>query len=688
MSAVTARGARVARKRGAIVDTGSVRTDWLLTAAQLVLGLRIVLVLLIFDPRASDTFTLPKSAASHTLSVLLAGLLVAVVVRDRSAAIRWSPLHGAVIGTIVASALAVPFALDQTVAIFGAWRRYLGLTQLLDYGTLYFAAAMLLRNAADLRRLLAVCGAASGLVLAYGVAQRLGLDPLQFNVSATQQPVGTLGQPDFLAAYAAIVVSTAAAVVIFRWIALTTVGRAALGALVLLGLAVIYIEGARNAVLGLGGGLLAVALLQYLRPLQARASRIVPIILLVALAGVVVVSPVGQRLTASTLAVDPSLQSRLEIWSTALRLVATHPIIGLGPDNFAVAYPSARSERSELVAAGELQTSTHDWLLHYATGGGLLVAAPLLAALALGVVRGVQLTRRANLSALGLVPLAAFMGQALVNVNDVSLEWVFWLSLGVIATEGVTAGRAASRPNRGPYAIVLGALALFVWIGSGEIGRLGASQALAVTDALVANGNGLAAVDSARRSLTLDGHRAEYHGTFGVALNAAGNPNAAATAFLEAAAMYPYQALYWRDAAVAKLSSGDESSGIALLERAVHIEPLDVKSAQLLAILSFNRGDYVRAIEEGELTARLRPDDPAMYEAAAQAHIKLGHWTEAEALLRVALQHAPTAHLHVLLARVYLATTRLDLASAQVSEALVLDPESAEALQLRAALHP
>ena len=151
--------------------------------------------------------------------------------------------------------------------------------------------------------------------------------------------------------------------------------------------------------------------------------------------------------------------------------------------------------------------------------------------------------------------------------------------------------------------------------------------------------------------------------------------------------MYPHQALYWRDAAVAKLSSGDESSGLALLDRAVRAEPLDPQSAQLLAVLSFNRGDYGRAITEGERAARLRPADPVVYEAPVQAHMKLSQWSEAETLLRTALQQAQTAHLHVLLARVYAASERRQLALTEVDAALALDPTSSEAVQLRSALH-
>ena len=681
------RSKRRAKKSGLTdVDRAAWR-GWLVLAAQLVLGLRIVLVLLVLDPRASDTFTLPKSAASHTVSVLLAGLVVALVVRDRTTAIRWSSLHGAVLGTIVASALAVPFALDQTVAIFGAWRRYLGLTQLLDYGTLYFAAAILIRSAADLRRLLAVCGAASGLVLGYGIVQRLGLDPLQFTESAVRQPVGTLGQPDFLAAFASIVVSTAVAVIVFRWPSLTAIGRAGLSALVLLGLAIIYIEATRNAVLGLGGGLLAIALIRYLGPVRSRLSRILPVILLLAVGVIVLLSPVAQRLSTSNLAADLSLQSRLEIWSTALRLVATHPITGLGPDNFAVAYPSARSEQSGTLFAGELQSSPHDWLLYYATSGGLLATAALLAALVLGLITGVSSIRRASPRALALVPLAAFLGQGSVNVNDITLEWVFWLSLGVIAASGVSTVTATIAERRAQALwVALVAVGLCLWTGAHELDRIAASESLATTDALVAKGKGFAAVDSARLSLSLDGRRAEYHGAFGVALNAAGNPNAAATAFQEAAAMYPHQALYWRDAAIAKISSGDEGSGLALLEQAVRAEQFDTDSVQLLAILSFNHGDYSRAIAEGELAARLRPSDSTVYDAPVQARMKLSQWHEAETLLGTALQQAPNAHLHVLLARVYAATDRPQLAMMEVDAALALDPSSPEALQLRSAL--
>jgi putative inorganic carbon (HCO3(-)) transporter len=663
--------------------------DWLALVAQGVLFVKIVLVLFVIDPQAADAFTLAKSAMSHVTAVVLVSAVAAILVRDGRHAIVWSPIHIPVVGLLIAFAFASIFALDPYVALYGAWRRYLGLTQLLDFVALYAATVTLIRTPADRRRLFTVCAAAAAIVVGYGLLQRAGIDVLSFREVTTVTPISTLGQPDVLGGFVGVVLAAVLAVMLLRWNGVRLTGRAGL---VLLGAAagaLMLSSSVRNAVLALGAGWLMAIAIIYLGPARSRLVRYVPIVAAAVVAAGIAFSPLGARFQFGSFASDAAAQSRLEMWETSLRLIGDRPLLGVGPDNFAAGYPIARAERSELIAPGELQTSTHNWFLYYATGAGLAGALAILALLALAARAGVRLIRSGHPAAIALVPLAAYLGQGLVDVNDVGIDWIFWVALGIIATASgrtISAGRPQRRNWSAAAAIATALLIAALVVANAEQDRIRASEAQAISDALVTVNRGLDAVGYSGRATLFDPRRAEYWSGLGTALGTAGNRSAAETAYLDAARIEPWQPIYWRNAGLQRLAAGDEKAAFGSFEHATQLDPYDAQSRNLLARLAINRGDLARAVDEGERAARLAPSDPNVYEAPVQAHIQLGQWAEAERLLGTALSRAETAHLHVLLARVYVATARTPLALEQLTAALALEPANPEATLLQSQL--
>ncbi len=662
--------------------------DWLRLLGQGVFFLKVVLVVFVVDPQAADAFTLPKSAVSHAMTALLLSVVLALVVRDGRRGILWSPMHVAVLGVLIAFAIATPFAFDPNVALYGAWRRYLGLTQLLDLVVVYAATVMLLRNRADRRRLFAVCAAAAAFVIAYGLLQRAGVDVLSFKEGGTRlNPISTLGQPDILGGFTGIVLATTLAVLLLEWRALAVAGRVAIGGLAVAAIWLMFSMSVRNGVLALAAAWLAVMAIAFLGPTRSMAVRVVPLALAPIAALAIAFSPLGTRLQLATSAGDVSSQVRLEIWAASVRLFSERPLLGLGPDNFAAGYPTARAERSELLAPGQLENSTHNWFIYYATSAGIAGAAAIVALLALAARGAMRLIRSGDSAAIALVPLAAYLGQGLVDVNDIGIDWIFWVTLGLIAAASGTTLRGRQKQNApGAAAIAVASIVAGLVVANAEQARINASEAQAISDGLVNANRGLDAVEYSRQATVFDARRAQYWSGLGTALGTAGNSSAATTAYLEAARLEPWQPIYWRNAALQRLAAGDEKAAFGYFEHATQLDPNDAQSRNLLARLAINRGDLAGAVGEGELAARLNPLDANVYEAPVQAHIALRQWADAERLLVAALAHVQTAHLHVLLGRVYLATGRSALAAAEVSTALGLDPGNAEALQLQAQL--
>src|SRR5258708_7698201 len=199
--------ARVSPQRARVQDEdfpAALSADRVFIAAQVTLLVKLMLTVLVLDPMSQDTFSLPKSVAAHATSLVLAALLVWLLARYGRRILIWTPAHAAVAALVVAFAIATPFALDPTLALFGVFRRYLGLTQMLDNALLYFAVGVLFRDLRSLRLLALVVFGTAIPVLLYALLQRLGLDPLKFNVS-TAIPITTIGNPDIAGAYLAMV---------------------------------------------------------------------------------------------------------------------------------------------------------------------------------------------------------------------------------------------------------------------------------------------------------------------------------------------------------------------------------------------------------------------------------------------------------------------------------------------------
>lgn len=667
--------------------TGSLRLA--LDIGPALIATKVALLLLVFYPLAPDTFGLAKAGVDHVTTLFLAAIVLFIVGSERRWRLFTTPLSLAVIALVLAFTVAAIFSLNQTVAIFGAPRRYLGLAHIVDGASLYFGVLVLLRSRRDMKRLLIVVLAASAAVAAYGLAQWTGHDFVTF-LEGNGRPVSTLGQPDVLGGFLSVAVSAILSVLVLQWGSLS---RAAKVALILAAAAcgsLMYLIAVRDAVLGFAAGLAALAVMAALRGASSR--RLLYAVFSIAVLGALLlaVTPLGARFRFDNLGTDLSLQSRLELWETAVNVTNDRPIFGLGPDNFVVAYPSARAQRSEILSPGELANSTHSLIFYVLTSSGIVGFASFVFVLFAGAATSARITRARHPAAVVIPPLAAYLAQGLVDVNDVGLDWTLWLALGVAAAATAEVTPAVVRFRHGPSPMLvmacLGLLLASVWSAASTKVLLDASAAVGAARSLASQGLGLPAVQYARVAISLDGGRAVPWAAFASALATVGNADASATAYLEAASKEPWDPTFWRDAAIEKISSGNERVGGELLGRAIQADPYDSRSLDLLARLAFNRGEFGRAAEYGERASRLDPNNAQVYEAPVQAYFELRRFGEARRLLLVALTHVESGHLHVLLARAYLVDGDRDHARAEAERALAIEPDNPDARELLKAL--
>jgi len=245
---------RKQRKKDRPLDAvAEIAADPILRVGQGLLFLKLALVVFVFDPNAADAFSLPKSAVGHLVTALVVVCLGSLLVRHGRAFLLWSPIHLAVAALFISFVVATLLAIDQTVALFGTWRRYLGLTQLADVVVLYVSTVHLFRTALDRSRLLTVVLAMAVPVCIYAFLQRFGIDVVKYK-QGLPRPIAMFGQPDLLGAFAAIAAVTAFATAIWCWPALRPIAR--LGVL-LVTLGCFFVElftGVRAGALGILAG--------------------------------------------------------------------------------------------------------------------------------------------------------------------------------------------------------------------------------------------------------------------------------------------------------------------------------------------------------------------------------------------------------------------------------------------------
>jgi tetratricopeptide (TPR) repeat protein len=326
-----------------------------------------------------------------------------------------------------------------------------------------------------------------------------------------------------------------------------------------------------------------------------------------------------------------------------------------------------------------------------------------LATIVLALRAGLLLARRSDVGAIVLVPLAAYLGQGLANVDDVATGWIPWVAFGVLAAStGVTtvpARRAvADRARRRGFGVGVVALTGVAVVATmSALPLFSASRSMSRTEALIVKGSVADAVASGVEAVRSDERRPEYWSSLGSSLVRT-NPTAAASAFIAAATRAPWHPLYWRNLALVYGNSGNRRGAILAVRRAIAADRSDAEAHRLLANLLFDGGDFSGAAAEGEIAISLFPVAESLdananvlrttgeqaYDIAALAFFKLGLWDDAVRVARAGMTFSRNATLiRLRLAQAYAGAGKFDNAKEQLAIVLAEAPTNREALDLR-----
>ena len=226
---------------------------------------------------------------------------------------------------------------------------------------------------------------------------------------------------------------------------------------------------------------LAVAWPRLARPARVwLAARPRAVVAALAVAAVLALVPLGARAAAG---LDPDAaggRGRLDDWVVAARVVAAHPLTGVGPEGYRIVAPAHVDDGyARRHGRDEVLDRAHNGPLDVAVSAGLPAAALYVVVLGGVVVAGVRVVRRSPDPVLAgaAVGVVAWVGQLVVGFPIAEVDPLAWLLAGA-----VVAGAAAGRERR-PAAPVVPAP---VVPSPAPVARLPVVGRLAVTTAAVA----------------------------------------------------------------------------------------------------------------------------------------------------------------------------------------------------------
>lgn len=426
--------------------TGILEGLWLATA---------VAVPVAISPWGYNAFELPKALLLRLLVLLmaLAALFQAFDSPPKVKRARFSrpaiPLLWPTLLFGLTLILATALSVDLRVSLWGAYDRQQGLLTLTTYLILFLLATANLRSRPQVERLWLALVWGSAPVVAYGLLQAAGLDPLTWQTDAASPVLSTLGRANFLGSYLVM-------------IAPLTAGRLGAArrrwpyALLLAGqVSCLALTQVRAAWLGLGASLAAGLLVWAaggLRRKQYLTIAVTAILFLGTLAAAFVVLlnlPGGPFSSIADLAgVDRlatladvetgSTAARLTTWRATVPLISERALLGYGPETMRSVF--ARIFPPELVYYQGRHVSVdraHNLWLDLGTSAGLvgiLAFVALLAGWGLLGWRGRPDSGDRWSRAVGAGLLAAVVGHLVdlqFSFDLTASATVFWLILAM-----------------------------------------------------------------------------------------------------------------------------------------------------------------------------------------------------------------------------------------------------------------
>ncbi len=423
-----------------------------LALVALALGaIAVVLIAATYKAFELDRYFVPKELVLHATAVVAAIAVLGRADRATLTVVDWLLAAFLLVSAMSATSATNPWLAERALAISLS-------------GALLFWTASALRRAGALNGLVVVLAASVVLAAATSLAQAYGVETELFSVN--RAPGGTFGNRNFIAHYVAIGMPVVVLVALTARRGLGSivggVGVAVLSAALVMSRS----RAAWLAVLAVAivAGLLAFTTRDRWRtPTTARRSLVLALAAAAGAAAAVVLpnrlqwaseSPYLDSATGLVNYKEGSGHGRLVQYANSVRMTEAHRLLGVGPGNWAVAYPRYASRNDPSMSQDDGLTSnpwpSSDWVALLSERG--VIAFGLFVATLLGLfgrsVRDVRQGRAGDgeraLTAVALV--GTIVAVAVVGAFDAVLliaapTFLFWTLAGALSPPPSRTGR-------------------------------------------------------------------------------------------------------------------------------------------------------------------------------------------------------------------------------------------------------
>jgi O-antigen ligase len=338
----------------------------------------------------------------------------------------------------LASLVAAAAGLDPRLAWLGTPQRHFGALTWLLCGALWVAAHRL-GDAGDARLVAGVAATVGGLAGVWSAAELAGWKPV--HLASSDRLVGPLGSAAYLGAAEALLVPVAIGIAVdqswrprTRWLA---GAGAALGTVALVG------SGARAA---WAGGLLALVVVvcarrEWLGAWERRTGiwrcAGAALVVVAGVVGLAFATGTASRVPQALDSHDAGGISRLAEWRVASGVLLAHPLTGVGPEGYRIAFGSSVDAGYERTyGRSPLPDRAHDSLLDVAVTTGFPGVALYMALVLLAGAFVWRALRRGPPWLAGVAAgLIAYTAGALLLFPIAELEPIGWLLAGLVSVQ-------------------------------------------------------------------------------------------------------------------------------------------------------------------------------------------------------------------------------------------------------------
>ncbi len=421
-----------------------IRNSKLDNVAKVTVILALSVIPAVFVPLGgtTDHFYLPKVAAMIILALSFLAVLAINKIRFKDI-VQKDRINISLFIYFILLAASVYAAENKVFAIIGVPGRWEGLVTITLYMFLFITARLYLVPDEGLFKIILVTAI---IVSIYGILQTMNFDPFPRDVlreNWSSRAFSTMGNPNFLGSYIVLIIPTS---IYFYIIKKNITGLTAYAILFYCLLS----TGTRGAWLGTIASIMAFAAIHYMyfRYSKGEFTRyiilLVITILLLALYNfntegafidrfLSIARDANEFLTKGDRA-DYSGANRGFIWKRVAELIKKRPLTGYGIENLGEAFKKYYTQDMiELWNEVRYLDKAHNEYLHIAVTSGIPSLLVYLTFISQIILKGLFRLKNCKTALLILSSVIGYMTAAFFNISVVSVAYVYWIFLGLLA---------------------------------------------------------------------------------------------------------------------------------------------------------------------------------------------------------------------------------------------------------------